>query len=62
MLIIADSGSTKTDWRVLDQGKIILDYTTEGINPYFQDENHIAQIISTKEIGEYKDKIMEIQF
>lgn len=62
MLVIADSGSTKTDWRVLSQGKIILDYTTEGINPYLQDENQISQIINVKEIADFKDKIMEVQF
>jgi len=35
MIIIADSGATKTDWRVIDNGKIINELQTIGFNPYF---------------------------
>ena len=62
MLLIADSGSTKTDWRVISEGKVILDYHTEGINPYLQDSNQITRIIADEQIGEYRDQIIEIVF
>jgi glucosamine kinase len=42
MILIADSGSTKTDWRVLDQNKVIAQTQTIGFNPYYQDAESIA--------------------
>ncbi|MDQ3048914.1 MAG: N-acetylglucosamine kinase [Bacteroidota bacterium] len=45
MILIADSGSTKTDWRVIDANKKIHQFATQGINPYFQTEQEIAEII-----------------
>jgi len=46
MILIADSGSTKTDWRKIDQQGKITQAKTEGINPYFQSEKEISQIIN----------------
>ena len=37
MIIIADSGSTKTDWCVVNHGKQVKRITTEGTNPFFSD-------------------------
>lgn len=34
--LIAESGSTKTDWVILKKGKAISRFKTEGINPYLQ--------------------------
>lgn len=34
--LIADSGSTKTDWCVVRAGKMIRRIVTKGMNPYFQ--------------------------
>ena len=44
MLLIADSGSTKTHWRFLD-GDRIEQYETVGLNPYFSDEGIIKSVI-----------------
>lgn len=35
-LLIADSGSTKTDWRIIQDGKETHAITTKGMNPFFQ--------------------------
>jgi glucosamine kinase len=43
MLLIADSGGTKTDWRVIIDKKNIISVKTPGINPYYQNS---AQILS----------------
>jgi N-acetylglucosamine kinase-like BadF-type ATPase len=43
MILIADSGSTKTDWRLIDKSGAIHQFSTPGINPYFQDEHEIAE-------------------
>lgn len=42
MILIADSGSTKTDWRMLDQNQVITETQTVGFNPYYQDADSIA--------------------
>ncbi len=42
MILIADSGSTKTDWRMLDQNDVIAQTQTVGFNPYYQDADSIA--------------------
>ncbi len=62
MLVIADSGSSKTNWRIISQGKTVLDYTTEGINPYLLDESQILQIIDCEDVHEYSTDIMELHF
>lgn len=36
MILIADSGSTKTDWCVVDQGQMVRQVFTKGMNPVFQ--------------------------
>lgn len=45
MKLIADSGSTKTDWCICDQGKIVQSVRTEGINPFHQSPDVIGRII-----------------
>lgn len=42
MILIADSGSTKTDWRILDQNEVLAQTQTVGFNPYYQDADSIA--------------------
>jgi glucosamine kinase len=48
MILVADSGSTKTDWRLIDHNKNITPVSSEGLNPYFLDEGEIAAVISAK--------------
>lgn len=47
MILIADSGSTKTDWAVVDHGEIKQRIFTKGTNPFFQTEEEICQEIQT---------------
>ena len=43
MIIIADGGSTKTNWcLVTDEGKKVL-FNTEGYNPYFSSTDYIIR-------------------
>lgn len=35
MILVADSGSTNTDWVVLNQRKTLSNFKTKGFNPYF---------------------------
>ena len=45
MILIADSGSTKTDWRLIEGKKNIHQFSTIGFSPYFQDSDTIAEEI-----------------
>jgi glucosamine kinase len=40
--LIADSGSTKTDWCLLKKNRKPVHFTTAGINPYLQSANAIS--------------------
>jgi glucosamine kinase len=52
MILIADSGSTKTDWVLLNDHKR-SSYKTPGFNPYFTDSEKIYQSLSQKLIHEF---------
>ena len=38
MILLADSGSTKTDWCLVDNGQVSLTVKTCGFNPFYQTE------------------------
>jgi len=46
--LIADSGSTKTDWCLLRKGKKNVYFKTEGINPYLQSREHIQNTLENE--------------
>lgn len=54
-ILIADSGSTKTDWRALDGGKTVARAATQGINPYHQDETAISTIVNGEMVPQIGD-------
>ncbi len=43
MILIADSGSTKTSWCLVDSGKKIVEFSTEGYNPCYVGEDYITR-------------------
>ena len=45
MILIADSGSTKTDWAVVDNGRMVVAMSTQGINPFHQNSEIIGDVI-----------------
>ena len=46
MLLIADSGSTKTDWRLIDENNKNHHFSTQGLNPYFLNSEDIITILN----------------
>lgn len=46
MKLIADSGSTKTDWCLMDGSTIMKRIKTKGINPFFETEKEIEYELS----------------
>lgn len=46
MILIADSGSTKTEWCLIDKSSIpVSSCITTGINPMYQDEEAIIKVL-----------------
>lgn len=45
MILIADSGSTKTDWWLAEGGRTVRRMATQGINPFHQGVEEIKAIV-----------------
>ena len=54
MFLIADSGSTKTDWCLCNKGAIIQHIQTQGINPYHQSEDAIEEVLREELLPQLK--------
>jgi glucosamine kinase len=62
MILVADSGSSKTDWMGYSPEETIS-FSTQGINPYFLNAHDIFKLFSKKkEIAAYADSVKEIYF
>jgi len=48
MIIIADSGSTKTEWRIIDGKEQEKSYITSGLNPYLLTEDNIYNLLKAE--------------
>ncbi len=59
MILLADSGSTKTDWCIVDKGNLIQQIYTKGINPFFQSEEEISNEIGSKLLPEIGNKAID---
>lgn len=45
-LLLAESGSTKTDWCLIQKGKKTVEFRTTGINPLLQTSEQILSVLS----------------
>ena len=64
MILIVDSGSTKTDWIAIDnKGKILFETQTLGLNPQVL-TNHILKerIVNNFELYKFRKEVSEIYF
>jgi len=64
MILVADSGSSKTDWLLENPDGEPEEFKTDGLNPYFLTEKEIAKTIQTQgaELIKRNFKISEIFF
>jgi N-acetylglucosamine kinase-like BadF-type ATPase len=60
-ILIADSGSTKTDWVLIKDKNIVLQYQTIGFNPYFQSSEDIYHEIKNVLIPVLHDQLFDIK-
>ncbi|MCY4780686.1 N-acetylglucosamine kinase [Sphingobacterium sp. UT-1RO-CII-1] len=63
MIIIADGGSTKTNWCLLDDSNKKIYFNTEGYNPYFVDSEYIVNSLKKGLPHDLPfDKITEVNY
>ncbi|PJA08034.1 MAG: hypothetical protein COX70_04825 [Flavobacteriales bacterium CG_4_10_14_0_2_um_filter_32_8] len=63
MILIADSGSTKTDWRLVNmEGILHLTDETIGFNPYFISSAIILNELSTSKLAKIKEQVKQVFF
>ncbi|WP_158858592.1 N-acetylglucosamine kinase [Lunatibacter salilacus] len=62
MILIADSGSSKTDWRVIREDGKVEQFRTVGFNPYYQKEEDMLTNLRTAEMLALKGSIKEVYF
>ena len=60
--LIADSGSTKTAWKLIKNSGEVKSIKTSGINPFFRTEDDIFQELSQSLFPETGKEIQEIHF
>ena len=61
MIVIADSGSTSTDWRIYD-GKDTISISGIGINPFHTTEGQIIEDLGSGELSGYSKEVRQIFF
>jgi N-acetylglucosamine kinase-like BadF-type ATPase len=63
MILIAESGSTKTDWVLVNDNKEITMFKTMGFNPFFHSSEFIAEEIqNNKEFYEASKNVDKLYF
>ncbi|MEM6524286.1 MAG: ATPase [Bacteroidota bacterium] len=61
MKLIAVSGSTKCDWRLVDGNEIMASFESNGLNPFFHSQEHLVNILEElKSIQDHKKNISEV--
>ena len=48
MILIADSGSTKTDWRIIEHSGKVTALESSGLNPFYLTDREISQEIENR--------------
>lgn len=59
MLLLADSGSTKTHWALVKNGVVEKEVLTSGINPFYQTREEIESEINTFLVPQIDPKLIE---
>jgi len=62
MILIADSGSTKADWRIITESGEVQSQSTSGFNPFFQNSETIEQTLRREFNGELQKEAAQHVF
>jgi glucosamine kinase len=62
MFLVIESGSTKADWMLIEDG-VETSYSTKGFNPYFHSQEDILiELNNHLDLGLIKDKVTDVFF
>ena len=59
MILIADSGSTKTHWCLVSEGKVVSNIIADGINPFYQNELEIIALLDAQLVQNLPETTIE---
>lgn len=63
MIAVVYSGSNYAEWRLTDKGRTIASFKTSAINPYFNDEKYIQQLLNKNiNLIHHAEEIRRIHF
>ncbi len=64
MILVADSGSSKTDWLLSQPEQSPQEFRTPGLNPYFLTDKEIVKVLQekAKDLIAYGNQVTEIYF
>lgn len=64
MILIADSGSTKTDWVLIgNDGQVVEEVTTAGMNPFHQTDEELVSILKEMSLTDaYQEEKISLFF
>jgi len=57
--LLADSGSTKTEWLLIENGEIIISSTSIGFNPYYYSDDQLENSIQKSVLSIIKSTVLE---
>jgi N-acetylglucosamine kinase-like BadF-type ATPase len=62
MILIADSGSTKTDWRLINNDGEAMSFETIGFNPYIVDSDIVLNGLLNSDLAAIKKSVKQVYF
>ena len=64
MIAIAESGSTKCDWALLnEQGTVVKEFKTQGFNPYFHSTAFVSDTLQQcEDVKAIREEITTLYF
>ena len=63
MVAVIYSGSNYADWRLANKGRTVASFKTSSINPFFNDEKHILQLLNKNiNLIHHAEEIKRIHF
>jgi glucosamine kinase len=62
MILIADSGGSKTDWRLIQKNGAIGQASAPGFNPYYQHIDDLRKNVNETVLPLVKEKVNKIFF
>ena len=60
MIIVADSGGSKIDWRLLRKDRTIGQANSAGFNPYYQPIDHLKKIAEESLLPQINEEVSKI--